>query len=290
MKKLTSLLIAALMSGAFLTDARAQGGAAIRVAEEVAESLLRRGGAEAMERSAKELAEFGGARAVREVLEAAEKEGGEVLMRQVAAQAQKHGVLALSALRGAPATVIRAVDGLPAELAENGLRALAHQPQVVAKIVTESGEAALHAVAKLPAGVGTRIGSTLGKEGMEVAGKLTADQATLLGRYADDLAKLPADSRKAWFSWMKDAPEKVFAWMGKHPRATVVAVVTGTVIAARKEIFGTDGNRGMLERMMGSLYETFEKPINLVVAALAGIVLVWSFFRVMAIRRAFRRA
>ena len=119
MKILTLSLTLAAASPSF-----AQGGAAVRLATDLAESVVRRAAGESAEKTARELADFGGTRAIREVLEQAEKEGGGVLMKQVAAQTEKHGLLALQALKGAPAPVLRALDGVPADLAENSLRAL----------------------------------------------------------------------------------------------------------------------------------------------------------------------
>src|SRR5262245_57866551 len=116
----------------------AQGGAVIRAAEELGEALLRRGGTEAAE----EFAKAGGKKAVQELMEQAMKEGGETLMKQTAQLAEKHGVLALRALHGAPGAVVKAVDGIPAELAENGLRALASNPPVMQGLVKEFGSAA----------------------------------------------------------------------------------------------------------------------------------------------------
>jgi hypothetical protein len=58
---------------------------------------------------------------------------------------------------------------------------------------------------------------------------------------------------------------------------------------ARKEIFGEADTPGFLERVGGSLYETFKTPVNTVVAALTGIVLLWAGLKMRRVVRAARR-
>jgi len=262
----------------------AQGGAVIRAAEELGEVLLRRGGTEA----AGELAKFGGKKAVEEVMEQAMKEGGEALMKQTAQLAQKHGVIALSALRGAPAAVVKAVDGIPAELAENGLRAIAHQPPVMQSMVKEFGSAALETAAKHP-GIAPGIARSMGSEGLEIARRVSTEEARLLARYGDDIAKLPVAERSAVMDLIKRSPGKVLTWMEKHPKLLVAGSVTTAVVLAKKELFGEGDTQGFFERMGGSLYETFKAPVNIAVAALCGIVVLWAALKMRRIMRAARR-
>ncbi len=266
----------------------AQGGAAVRLATDLAESVVRRAAGESAEKTARELAEFGGARAIREVLEQAEKEGGEVLMRQVAVQTEKHGLLALQALKGAPAPVLRALDGVPAELAENSLRALVREPAAMQKLATEFGTSALETAAKHP-GLAVPIGSRLGGEGLDAARRLTLDQATALSRHADDLAKLPAAERSQFLTMIRDSPAKALAWMEKHPRLLIAGSATTAVVLARKEIFGEGAQQGFIERAAATLYRTFEKPVNLVLGILAAIALAWGGCKVWAFSRLMRR-
>jgi len=283
-------LLPILLLLAFCAHASAQGGAAARVAVEVVESVMKRSAGQATERTARELAEFGGQKAVREVLEQAEREGGEVLMRQVATQTEKHGVLALQALKGAGAPVIRAVDGVPAELAENSLRALVREPVAMRQLATEFGSTALETAAKHP-GLAVPIGSKLGGEGLDVARRLTLDEATILSRSADDLAKLPAAERSQLLSFVRQSPAKALAWIEKHPKLLVAASATTAVVLAREEIFGiaATGQQGFLERAAGKIYQTFEKPINLVLGVLSAIVLAWGGFKLWAVSRFLKR-
>lgn len=266
----------------------AQGGAAVRLAAELTESVARRAAGQTAESTARELAEFGGTRAIREVLEQAEREGGEVLMKQVAVQTEKHGLLTLQALKGASAPVIRALDGVPADLAENSLRALVREPVAMRELATQFGSTALETAAKHP-GLAVPIGSRLGAEGLDTARRLTLDQATVLTRYSDDLAKLPAAERSQFLTMIRESPAKALAWMEKHPKLLIAGGATTAVIAARKEIFGEGAQQGFIERAAASLYRTFEKPVNLVLGALAGLVMIWGGFKVWAFSRLVRR-
>ena len=262
----------------------AQGGAAVRLATELAESIARRAAGETAEVGARELAQFGGTTAIREVLEQAEKEGGELLMKQVAAQTEKHGLLALRGLKGAPAGVLKALDGVPADLAENSLRALAREPVAMQKLAVECGSSALEVAAKHP-GLAVPIGSRLGGEGLDVARRLSLDEATALTRHADELAKLPAAERSAFLQMIQSSPAKVLGWMEKHPRLLVAAGATTAVALARKEIFGEGTTPGFIERATAALYRTFEKPINLILGSITAVLLAWGSFKIWSITR-----
>lgn len=263
---------------------RAQGAAAIRAATEIGESILRRGGTEA----AAELAQIGGRKAVQELMEQAAKEGGETLMKQTAQLAEKHGVLALKAMRGAPGAVVRAVDGMPAELAAQGLRAIVREPVAMQKLVREFGSEALETAARHP-GLAGKISGGMGREGLDIARRLTTDEATVLARCADDLAKLPAAERASFMSLLKQSPAKVLAWMERHPKILLAGSATAAVVLARKEIFGEGETPGFLERVGGSIYETFKAPVNVLVAAVTGIVLLWAGLKSRRILRTARR-
>jgi len=278
MKILTFIFLLSLT-----TPLLAQGGAVVRAAEELGEVLLRKGGSEA----ATELATIGGQRAVQELMEQAMKEGGEALMKQTTQMVERHGILALKALQGAPGAVVKAVDGIPAELTENGLRALASQPAAMQAMVREFGSTALETAAKHP-GLAAPV-SRLGSEGLDIARKVTTQEATLLARHADDIAKLPAAERAAVMDLIKRSPGKVLAWMEKHPKLLVTGAVAGTVVLARKELFGEGDTPGFFERAGGALYETFKAPVNIAVAALCGIIVLWSALRMRRVFRAAKR-
>ena len=283
MKILTISILLTLGVSAF-----AQGGAAVRAATALAESLVRRAAGETAEKTARELADFGGTRAIREILEQAEREGGEILVKQVAAQTEKHGLLALQALKGAPGAVIKAVDGVPAEFAENSLRALVREPVAMQKLATEFGSSALETAAKHP-GLAVPIGSKLGAEGLDTARRLSLDQATALSRHADDLVKLPAGERSKFLKLINESPAKALAWMEKHPRLVIAGSGTTAVFLARKEIFGDGAKEGFIERATASLYRAFEKPINLVLGVIAAFAMAWGGFKLWGFSRMIRR-
>ncbi len=278
----TTLLFAALALFTAI-PVHAQGGAVARAAAEVGESLLRRGGTEAAE----ELAKIGGQRAVRELMEEAAKEGGEVLVKQTAGLAERHGLLAVKAMQGAPGAVVRAVEGVPAELAENGLRAIVREPVAMQGIVKEFGSTALETAAKHPGVVG-KISGNLGREGLDVARKVTTEEATFLASRAETIAKLPAAERASVMELLKQSPGKALAWMERHPKMLVAGSATAAVVLARKEIFGEGVTPGFLERISGSVYDTFKTPINWVVSGLAGIVLLWTGLKMRRVVRAAR--
>lgn len=262
----------------------AQGGAVVRAAEELGEVLLRKGGSEA----ATELAKVGGQKAVQELMEQAMKEGGEALMKQTTQMVEKHGILALKALHGAPGVVVKAVDGIPAELAENGLRALASQPAAMQAMVKEFGSTALETAAKHP-GLAGPVSGSLGREGLDIARQVTTQEATLLARHADDIAKLPAAERSAVMDLIKRSPGKVLSWMERHPKLLMAGSATTAVVLARKELFGEGDTPGFFERAGGALYETFKAPINIAVAALCGIIVLWAALRMRRVIRAAKR-
>ena len=266
------------------TFVRAQGGAVLRAAEELGEVILRRGGTEAAE----EFAKIGGKQAVQELMEQAAKEGGETLMKQTAQLAEKHGVLALNAMRGAPGAVVRAVDGMAPELAEQGLRAIVREPAVMQNMVKELGSAALETAAKHP-GMAGKISGTMGREGLDIARRVTTDEAAILARHGDDIAKLATAERAGVMNLIKQSPSKALAWLEKHPKILIAGSATAAVVLARKELFGEGDTPGFFERVGGSLYETFKAPVNMIVAALAGIILLWAGLKMRRVLRVARR-
>ena len=63
----------------------------------------------------------------------------------------------------------------------------------------------------------------------------------------------------------------------------------GDVVLARKELFGEGETPGFFERVGGSLYETFRAPVNIAVAALLGIVVLWAALKMRRVLRTARR-
>jgi len=262
----------------------AQGGAALRAAEEIGEAILRRGGTEAAE----ELAKIGGRKAVQELMEQAAKEGGEALMKQTAQLAERHGVLALKAMHGAPGAVVRAVDGMAPELAEQGLRAIVREPAVMQSMVKEFGSAALETAAKHP-GMAGKISGSMGREGLDIARRVTTEEAGILARHADDIARLSTAERAGVMGLLNKAPGKALAWLERHPKLLIAGSATAAVVLARKELFGEGETPGFLERVGGSLYETFKAPVNIAVAALVALIVLWAALKMRRVLRTARR-
>ncbi|MBP7950427.1 MAG: hypothetical protein KA004_12295 [Verrucomicrobiales bacterium] len=276
--KTTWILCAALLLGG-MSHSHAQAGAVGRVAVEVLEKISVKGGTTA----ARELAEFGGEAAVKEVLQQAEKEGGEQLLSLISRQTAEHGIVALQAMKGAPKMVAQAVEKLPAELAENGLRAVARQPAAMQQVLREAGQEGLEAAARHP-GVGMQVAQKLGREGAETAAKVSTEAATVLARHADDLAKLGAKERSGLLALMKSAPEKVLKFLGRHPVGTLTAAVVASFLLNPDVYLGSADAPGFIERVFG-------EPLRAVGAVFAGLLAIWGCMKlVFAWRRMKQRA
>ncbi len=255
----------------------AQGGAAARVAVEVAEQLAKRGSTQA----AKELAEFGGETAVRELLQQAEKEGGERLLQVISRQTSEHGVVALQAMKGAPKIVAEAVEQLPKEFAENGMRALARDPAALQTIIREVGQEGLEAAAKYP-GVGAQIAKTLGKEGATAVKEVGEEAAIGLARHADDIAKLGAPERASLLAAFRQAPQKVLKFLEKHPKTMLTAAAVTAFVANKEELLGSAGSPGFIERM-------FKQPVYTIGYVIAGLLGLWGGLKLLFTYRGLRR-
>jgi hypothetical protein len=155
-------------------------------------------------------------------------------------------------------------------------------------MVREFGSTALETAARHP-GLAGKISNGLGKEGLEMANKLTTEEARLLAGRAGDIAKLPVAERASVMGLLKQGPGKVLAWMETHPKLLLAGSATAAVVLAKKELFGEGDTPGFFERVSGSVYDTFKTPINSVIAALTGIVLLWAGLKMRRVVRAARR-
>jgi hypothetical protein len=227
------------------------------------------------------MAEFGGEVALREVLQKAEQEGGEALLQAISRQAGRHGILALQAAKTSPKLIIEAVEKLPQELAESGLRALKSEPQAMLKILTEVGQEGLEASARHP-GIGARIASVLGREGAEVAAKGSDDVARALVHHADDIAKLGTKEKAGLLAMMKQAPGKTLQFLGKHPIGTLTAAVVASFLLNPDAYLGSDAHPGFLERL-------FKEPVQWIGLVGAALLAIWGaakvFFAVRQMKR-----
>lgn len=266
--KTTLLIPCCALALLFSTKAAlAQAGAAGRAALEIMEQLAKRGTSTA----ARELSELGGEVAVRELVQQAEREGGEALVKSLSDQAAKFGIVALQAAKGAPRVVVPAIEKLPQELMENGLRAIAHEPAAMQKIISEAGQEALEAAARHP-GVGADIVKTLGKEGAEALAGMGDNAAVALARSAPEIAALPVAERSSLLAAMKTNTAKVMTFLEKHPKTLLTAAAVTAFIASKDDLLGTNGAPGFLERV-------FAEPLRWGGFALAGILFLWGAMR-----------
>jgi hypothetical protein len=209
-------------------------------------------------------------------------------MKQTASLAERHGLLALKAMQGAPGAVVRALDGVPADLAEQSLRAIVREPAAMQAMVREFGSAALETAARHP-GLAGRVSGSLGSEGLDIARRVTTEEATILARHADDIARLPAAERAGVMDLLKRAPGRALAWMERHPKLLIAGSATTAVVLARKEIFGEGETPGFFERVGGSVYETFKAPVNVAIAAVCAVIVLWAVLKMRRVLRASRR-
>ena len=280
--RITSWLMVpvALLAMALAPRAFAQAGVARGVIEEAAEVVMRQAGREA----AKELAEIGGKAAVKEVLEEAAAEGGESLVKRVTAYCVEYGPSALRAVKPAPARVVAALDGLGPEVRAAAVRALEREPAVMAPLVEKFGQEGLEVAVKHP-GVGQRLAGTLGEDGIRAARTLGTDEATLLARHADDIAKLPPAERAAFWETFGKAPAKTVGYLERNPtilkrtaQVAVAGAAIGGVYAMREDLIGKADpqGHGVTERLATAAMQTFRKPISGTLVALGAIVSAWA--------------
>lgn len=255
-------LLALLALFAALPLARAQTGA---VAREIATQL----GEKLGQRGARELAEAGGEAIVRETIEKAAHEGGEQLAREVAGMAERYGAQTLGAFREAPQAMVQAMKKVPAELADQAMRAVAREPATVAKLVAAHGEDVLVVAAKHP-GVGVDLAQKLGSEGCQVAKELTTDNAIRLARMSEDLAKLPPAERAGILARVAKSPVKVLEWLEKHPKVLTTAVLAAGAYETIDRMLGTSTSPGFLERVATQ----FHDPLSWVIIAAAVLLFV----------------
>ncbi len=274
LRTLTGLILLLLLGRP--SSARAQAVAA-RVAVDLVEQIAKRGGKSA----ARELAELGGEAAVRDVLEQAEREGGESLVKNLTEQAGKYGIVALQAAKGAPKIALEAVAKLPPELAERGVRALAHEPAAMQKLISETGQEALEAAARHP-GVGSQIAKTLGREGAEAATKLGDDAALALARNAEAIAKLPAAERTSLLTALRTKTAQTLSFLERHPKLLLTAAAVGAFVIGKDELLGVNGQAGMLERLV-------REPVRLVGMVVAGLLGLWGLLKLGFCYRALRK-
>lgn len=283
-------MLLALMAGGPL--ARAQVAAAARgIVEQGVEMIFKNAGRDAAE----ELAKSGGRVAVRETLERAAADGGENLVRKTTAYGIEQGPIALRAIGRSPARMVGALDNLAAELRPAALRAMERDPQALAGLVERYGAQALEAAAKQP-GVGTVLGEKLGGEGLAAARSLTTDQAIVVARHADEIAKLPAQEQASFFARLRSNATGVTGFLERHPKTLLTAAGVAVILGAKDEILGpgdgTDATgrligrpEGLVPRIWHDVLGLLTRPIAAISALVVGVAAFWAGLKIWGMWR-----
>lgn len=174
------------------------------------------------------------------------REGGDEAVERLIRLAKNLGPEAIRAAENAPnaSIVIRAIDDLPANLAERAAKRLAagSEGRALAKTVEEFGANALEAEVRHP-GVGGRLVATLGGDGADLASRVKTDQAIEVARHAPDISLLPPSERNQVISLIRENPEGSVAFMKRFVERNpgkVLFTASGTtvILANREAIFG----------------------------------------------------
>lgn len=286
-----ALMLLALVAGAPL--AHAQVAAATRgIVEEGIELIFKRAGTE----TAEELSKLGGRAAVRQTLERAASEGGEGLVRRATAYGVEQGPIALRVIGRSPAKMVGALDNVAPELRTAALRAVEREPQLVTKLVERYGGEALEAAAKQP-GVGPLLGEKLGAEGLQAAKTLTTDQSIIVARHADEIAKLPPETRAGFFAKLRSNAAGVTSFLERHPKTLLTAGGVAVLLGAKDQILGpveetigpggvvTGRREGLVMRAWHDVLGVLAKPIGWIATMLVGLAVVWAGLKVWAMWR-----
>lgn len=251
-------------------------------------------------KEAGELAKFGGETAVKQLFERAAREGGEATAQQLGSYAERYGVAALRAAETAPGRFVPALDRIGGEFVEQAIYATAREPALVTKLLADYGDDALKLAAK-HAGVGPKIATTLGREGIDTGLQLPTNEAIRLARYADNIASAPVPDnfKKDVLKAIAKAPKRVLDEIEKHPNILLTAAGCATVIKladdAKAEIWGTPGDGpnpprpGWLERTLRMVIDTFKTPLSAVIAIVGIGVAGWFGARIWLLLKARRR-
>ncbi len=255
-------------------------------------------GKESSGEAAKWMTKSGGKELAERLANKATTEGGEATIERVATFAGKYGPDAVRGLDNVPALrpVLGALDALPESQIGPALARLGAgaQGKELAETVSRYGAGAIQAELKHP-GVGVRFAKSLGSEGIEVAEKLTTDQAIAIGRHVDDIALLPPKQRSELMRIMAEQSDRLATFVGDfaklNPGKTLFTLGTTTVILANRDailggdeiVYDKDGNpvlmskQGLVERAASrtadEVGERVLSPFVRVLAPLAAIVI-----------------
>lgn len=227
---------------------QAQGAAIREGGEQLLRAVSKYLGKPTAQAAVEELAEHGGEAAVRRVAQKALSEGGEPTLNRMVATASKYGPDAVRMFDNVPTVspVLKSLDEIPEEVVSTALKRLAAgQPgRELAEVAEQYGGKAILVELKHP-GVGTGLVRSLGDEGVRIGDSLATDQAIVLAKHADDIAKLPAAQRAGILDLLHRDATGVVGFIGrfmeKHPGKTLFAASATTIILANPErILGGD--------------------------------------------------
>lgn len=276
MKRFTLCLVILVLTSAGCQAFAQVGTVARELIEQGVETVTR----SAAKDAAKELAEAGGRAGVREVLEKAASEGGEGLVRKAAALGAEQGPAALRAISRSPAKMVGALENVAADLRPAAIRAVEREPAAVTNLVNRYGADALEAAARHP-GVGTTLGEKLGPEGLAAAKTLTTDQAVVIGRHADELAKLAPAERASFFAKLKGNAAGVVGFLEAHPKTLLTTAGVAVLLGAKDEILGPGGGPdhkapGLIPRVWNDTVAVLSQPVGWISTILVALVALWA--------------
>jgi hypothetical protein len=237
----------------------------------VARYIARVGGKEV----AKEIAELGGEATMRRIAERALREGGEDALSTLARHVRAYGPDALRAVDNAVnmPRLLSCLDEIPKDMAPQAIRRLAAgtEGRALAKTVERFGSQVLRAEVRHP-GLGGHLVGQLGEDGFTLALRASRDQAIMIARHADDIAKLPKSQRQGILRLLRDDLGRMIAFIGrfmeKNPGKVLFTASATTVILAHPDkvlgahediIEGPEGTPvlvqkpGMIDRMLNPL-------------------------------------
>ena len=252
---------------------------------------------QATKESAKELSELGGEVVVRQVLKKAAEEGGEAAVKRVTAYGLEHGAIALRVISRSPLKMVEALDGLAAEIRPVALRAVERNPLLLTKLTEQFGKDALEAAIRHP-GIGEIIAQALGHEGIAATKDLTTDQAIIIARHADEIAKLPDVQRAGVFKRIATGAAEAMDCLEKHPRVLYTTATVLLFIDAKDDLIGrgsieeeTNGAStirrttppGLFHRLGSDVAAWIAKPFGIAVTALLGLLGAWAVLKLWSI-------
>ncbi|PQO28932.1 hypothetical protein [Blastopirellula marina] len=248
---------------------------------------------EAAETGAKSISKEVGSEVVERVSVRLVQEGGEKAVTEAAELASKHGPDVIRALDNAPGTtqILKSLDELPVdEVGEAAARlASGSRGKQLAKATDGFGVDALQAELKHP-GAGLEYVTTWGKEGGTLCRSLTFDEAILLGKHLDDIAKLPPAQKHQLLELIESSPKEFFAWLGRFIEAnpgktigsaTLLAVVlpnSDRILGGDEVVFDSEGNpvvvskKGLLSNPVDTLTESATDGVSWLFKGIAIVI------------------